>query len=313
MFRRLVIGMACLLSWSVVADADAQTPSGHVSITHPSGSSPITITTTDRLAGAIHSLTWGGKEYIDSHDHGRQLQSAASFDCASSNEFWAECFNPTEAGSRADGAGERSSSKLLRISSNGSQLQTTSQMAFWLAPGEKSVGRPALNDQVMSEHLVSKRVHIGYKNLASVIEYEVTFTVPKGETHHFAQFEALTGYMPAEFLRFWAFQTVSGELVKLDDGPGEQSCPVVFSDMDGSHAMGIFSPDQPSRGYESTGYGRFRFTEENVVKWNCVFRETNSKGIAAGERRFRLFVVVGTQEDVKRDLVSIVAEFAAPN
>ena len=32
-------------------------------------------------------------------------QSAASFDCALAGEFWPERFNPTQAGSRADGGG----------------------------------------------------------------------------------------------------------------------------------------------------------------------------------------------------------------
>lgn len=96
---------------SALADQPHELPSGDARIRAKAGTSEIVITTTGRLAGAIHSLQWNGKEFIDSHDHGRQLQSAASFDCALAKEFWAECFNPTEAGSRADGVGEKSSSK----------------------------------------------------------------------------------------------------------------------------------------------------------------------------------------------------------
>ena len=43
--------------------------SGNATIRASVGDSEIVITTTDRLAGAIHSLTWNGKEFIDSHDH----------------------------------------------------------------------------------------------------------------------------------------------------------------------------------------------------------------------------------------------------
>ena len=183
-------------------------------------------------------------------------------------------------------------------------------MAFWLAPGEKSAGRPALNDKVLSDHLVSKRVRIGYGKLANVIEYEVTFTVPKGERHTYAQFEALTGYMPPEFGRFWKFHAGAGRLEALDDGPGEQGAPVVFATEGKTHAMGVFSPDQPSPGYERAGYGRFRFQAEKVVKWNCVFRVWNDQGIAAGEYRFRTFVAVGALEDVRQSLAALVEEFA---
>lgn len=294
-------------SWVVLADA---VPSGNASLRRKTGSTEIVITTTSRLAGAIHSLSWGGKEFIDSHDHGRQLQSACSFDNASPQEFWAECFNPTEAGSRADGAGEKSTSKLLRLSTDGGELRTTSQMAFWLAPGEKSEGRAALNDRVLSDHLLAKRVRIGYKNFAQVVDYEVTFTVPKGEKHNYAQFEALTGYMPAEFEVFWKLLPGSGKLEELDDGPGEQGLPVVFATRGGTHAMGIFSPEQPSPGYEQAGYGRFRFKAEKVVKWNCVFRTRSAKGIKPGDYRFRLFVAVGTQEEVRQTIQALVLEFA---
>src|SRR4051794_1659541 len=49
---------------------------------------PLQIGTTDRLAGAIASLTWNGMEFIDQLDHGRELQSASSF------EDLGECYNP---------------------------------------------------------------------------------------------------------------------------------------------------------------------------------------------------------------------------
>jgi hypothetical protein len=279
-------------------------PDGNAVIRGQAGAGEIVITTTSRLAGAIHSLKWQGQEFIDSVDHGRQLQSAASFDCALARPFWAECFNPTEAGSRDDGAGTKSSSRLLEIHAAGAELRTTTQMAFWLAPGEKSAGRPALNEQTLSRHRVLKKVHIGYKNLPNVIDYQVTFTVPKDERHTYAQFEALTGYMPPEFGHFWKFLPASGKLQELDDGPGEQASPVVFATADGAHAMGIFSPDQ-------AGYGRFRFKAEKVVKWNCVFRLREAKEIP-GEHPFRMFVAVGTQEDVRLALVALASEFAKP-
>ena len=301
----------CLVCFRGVADEPLTATRGDAVIRGKHGSSEIVITTTSRLAGAIHSLTWGGKEFIDSHDHGRQLQSAASFDCASSKEFWAECFNPTEAGSRADGVGGKSSSKLLKCLAETAELQTSTRMAFWLAPGEKSFGRPALNEKVLSDHVVSKRVRIGYKKWTNVIEYEVTFTVPAGERHTYAQFEALTAYMPPEFDRFWTFRPTSGKLESLSDGPGEQEFPVVFATQDGAHALGIFSPDQPSPGWEKAGYGRVRFKDEKVVKWNCVFRSREATGIAPGDHRFRLFAAVGTSEDVRQSLASLAAEFAA--
>lgn len=298
---------ACLGVMQALGKTTAEKPpsiDGHAVIRASAGSSEIVITTTTRLAGAIHSLTWNGREFIDSWDHGRQLQSAANFDAG--QDFIPETFNPTEAGSRADGRGDRSSSRLLSLRADRNLLETRTQMAFWLAPGEKSQGHPARNDRVLSHHVIAKKVEIGYRGLPHVISYHVTFTVPQGEIHRYAQFEALTGYMPPEFARFWKYNAARRELESLDDGPGEQAAPVVFATDDGGHAMGVFSPDQPAPGYEQAGYGRFRFRAEKVNKWNCVFRRRDADGIRPSHYAFRMFVLVGTRNDVAAALHALV-------
>jgi hypothetical protein len=272
------------------------------------GPSEIVLTTKARFAGAIASLTWNGKEFLDSADHGRLLQSAANFD--DGIKFVSETFNPTEAGSRADGSGERSSSNLYRFQVGGSQLTSITQMAFWLAPGEKTPdGQPARNDKVLSDHWLTRRVRVGYKDLPHAIECEVTFTVPEGEKHRYAQFEALTAYVPSEFGVFRTFDPASGNLAPLDDGPGEQSLPVVFANESGTHALGVFSPDQPSRGFEKAGYGRFRFAGEKVNKWNCVFRLRDEKGIKPDRYTYRVFVAVGSLDDVRTTFTKLAEEF----
>ncbi|HLX64449.1 MAG TPA: hypothetical protein VKX17_24460 [Planctomycetota bacterium] len=269
--------------------------------------SEIVITTTARLAGAIHSLTWNGKEFIDSWDHGRQLQSATNLDCAT--PITGETYNPTEAGSRDDGVGPVSSSKLLSLSANGAELKSAIQMAFWLAPGEKSGGNPAKNTSVLSNHLVTKRVHIGHPDLPNVIEYDVKFTLPN-EHHTQWVIEALTGYMPPEFSVFQTFNPATGALAPISDGPGEQPLPLIFSTEDKRYAMGIFAPESQPRGKEKAGYGRFRFIHEKVVKWNCVFRVRDANGIKAGDYAYKLFVVVGTLDDVSSAMKALAKEFA---
>lgn len=288
----------------------AENPSGQAVIRGPAGGSEIVITTTDRVAGAIHSLGWNGKEFIDSADHGRQLQSASNFDCGTPIQW--ETYNPTEAGSCRDGAGGRSTSRLLFFTPGTNALQSTSQMAFWLAPDETSRGNPAKNTTVLSNHLLAKHVRIGHPGLPHVIDYNVMFTVPVGEFHTEATFEALTGYMPADFSRFLRFDPRTGRLEPMSDGPGENPDPVVLSTPEGSHAMGIFAPPQDLHGAAGPGYGRFRFTEERVVKWNCVFRLHDSAGIPAGTYPFRMHVVVGDLETVRASLLALQREAVVP-
>ena len=52
-----------------------------------------------RQGGAVDSLVWKDKEFINNWDHGRQLQMAMSV------EGYGECWNPTEAGGKSDGTG----------------------------------------------------------------------------------------------------------------------------------------------------------------------------------------------------------------
>ncbi len=299
----LAVAGCAVLCLVLVRPVYAQLPSGDAVIRAPYADSEIVITTTSRLAGAIHSLTWNGQEFINSTDHGRQLQSASNFDAGS--PFTGETFNPTEAGSRFDGAGPTSTSRLLHILAEGRSLQTTSQMAFWLRPGEESGGYPAKNTAELSNHLLTKRVSIGLDGLPNVIQYDVTFGLPVNEFHTYGQFEAVTGYMPPEFSNFYTLDLDSGATAVLSDGPGEQPKPIIFATDNGMHAMGIWSPDQPSPGYQNAGYGRWRFTAQKVVKWNCVFRCRDSKGLTEADYSFRMFVVVGNLKNVVSTMLKL--------
>lgn len=288
------LGMAAGLMVSALAAPEAAV-SGAAEIRGRAGASDIVIKTSDRTAGAICSLTWNGKEFIDAADHGRELQSASNFDV--DGDIKVETFNPTEAGSCRDGAGPKTTSRLLYLRAGSNELVTTNQMAFWLVPGEKSGGIPARNTKALSDHLLAKRVRIGVPGFPHAIEYQVTFTLPKGERHVHGVFEALTGYMPYEFNVFQRFDLATRTLEPVGKGPGEQPSPLVFSTRDGRHAMGIYAP--PAPGAPRPGYGRFEFEWAKVTKWNCVYRVSRPDGLPEGEYRYRMFVMVGTREEVR--------------
>ena len=270
-------------------------PSGNASISAMAGPWPITIRTCDHDAGAICSLTWRNKEFIDDYDHGRQLQSASSFDGLG------ESFNPTEAGAEVPYNGinpSASSSRLRAISATNNVLTTETDMAFWRPVGGRA----------QSGHILNKQVKIGAFGLAHVIEYLTTFTIPVGEAHSSATFEVLTGYMPPEFDQFWTLDVKAGatNLVPLANANSEQGLPIIFSTSDGGWAMGIYSPDSPQPNYPGIGYGRWKYPlSGNIVKWNNVFRFSNPPRI----NNFRSFVIVGSLDNVRvsmQQLYSIV-------
>jgi len=175
-------------------------------------------------------------------------------------------------------------------------------MAFWLAPGERSEGQLARNTNTLSPYILTKDVTIGYKRWPQVLAYRVTFSIPAGAHHHSAQFEALTGYMPEDFSSFWQFDTSTGKLKPLSDGPGEISSPVVLATADGKFAMGIFAPPQSQPETTGPNFGRWRFQWAHVVKWNCVYRVQNPQSIRDGDYSYRMLVPFGTLAEVENML-----------
>ncbi|WP_339745603.1 hypothetical protein [uncultured Rubinisphaera sp.] len=306
LFPWLILCNICLFSSTL--SAEEFNVSGNSTTRNPLADSEIVITTTERLAGAIHSVTWNGKEFINSTDHGRQLQSATNFDFGS--PMIPETFNPTEAGSVADGAGPTSSSRLLHLIAHENRLQTTTQMAFWLPPGGNSLGNPAKNQTVLSNHTLTKRVQIGIEGLPQVIEYETTFGLPIDEQHNFAQFEVLTGYMPPEFDQFFTYDLSNGEIKPISVGPGEQKYPLIFTTADKKYAMAcIMPPVNFPEGWQGPTYGRFAFPDHHVVKWNCVCRYRNSAGVPATDYLFRTYVLIGDWELVVNGLAELNKRF----
>ena len=298
---------AFLLLLPVMALAQATAVSGDAEISGKIGGKPLVIRTTSRLAGAIDSVKWDGVEFIDSHDHGRQLQSALNADV--DGVFHVECYNPTEAGSVVDALGPKSTSRLEFLSTKDGILSTRTRMAFWLAPGMKSGGKLAQNTTLLSGHILNKQVRIGRPGMDHVLDYRVTFTVPADCPHTYLQVEALTGYMPWSFSEELRFDAKTSTLVPLPRQDGEQRDPVVLSTPSGSHAMGVFTPERPRAGQPAVGYGRFKFDQDKVMKWNCVFRLRQDKPIPP-HHSFQLYVVIGTREDCRRTLAALTQEFA---
>jgi hypothetical protein len=246
----------------------------------------VTVRASERTAGAIDSIRWKGVEFIDAYDHGRELQSAAHFDGL------LECYNPTEAGSDADGMGPSSTSMLTSVTVAGRTLATESRMAFWLAPGATSPACPAgaVNTSAVSDYSLTKRISLD----GNVISARVTYGLPRG--HERAVFEALTAYLPAGFSQFWRLDPATGALAALNKSKGGGRDPLIIATPDGRFALGVYSADPGVR------YGYWRFGEERVSKWNCVFR---ASPVAAGAHAFRCDAVLGTLSDVQRTIAAL--------
>ncbi|MFV0338685.1 MAG: PEP-CTERM sorting domain-containing protein [Chthoniobacterales bacterium] len=274
-------------------------------------------TDSSRTASAIDSVVWNGVEFIDSYDHGRQLQSAVNHGI--SGYAWVpESYNPTQAGSVSNGRGEGSTSTLISENVSGNQLTTSGAMAFWLPASRAN----SYNDVNLSATTIDTTYTFGASLSGiwfdNIIRHDVTFHVPAtpqvddlGATYFYHQFEALTGYMPPEFNTFRTWNPATNQLTIITAPDMEQNLPLIVSTADGQYAMGIFSYDLPQDEFLSAGYGAWFFEGANsdagsgagVSKWNAVYRigraELTANVFSGGDYSFTLYVVVGTVADVQ--------------
>lgn len=276
-------------------------------ISNYAGNSLITIKANSQYAGAIYSLTWNGKQFINSGDHGRLLQSASSF--YNSANFWtAECYNPTEAGSHNNGNSTCTDSRLLEFTSLNGQLYSKTQMAFYAAPGYGTESCPTpVNTAVTSYHLLEKRVQIGLPNMPCAIKYETKFFIPSNETNlAVGQFEALTGYLNSEFNTFFQYNQFTETLTQTNNlTDGEYNKPIVISTSDGQYAMGIYSPEIPKIQIWGQGYGQFQFG--TTSKWNFVRRILNIQPNTT--YTFNSYICIGTLENVRYTLSQLILTY----
>ncbi len=298
---RFVRGFAliCLLH-AALHSTRASAATGDFKIEAPALGSTIQLETSARFAGSVTSLIFRGKQFVDTRDHGRELQSASSFDGLG------ECFNPTEAGSVADGDKQTTSSKLLAANAGPNWVATHTDMAFWLPPGydyKHQCGMTptvthAVNKTLTGGHILDKRVELGEDGIPNVIADHVTYIVP--EAHGSGTFEAATLYTPIDFSKRYVLNLTTGA-VEPTTAFGEQEFPVILATPDEKYAVGVFSPLLPQAGHPGRGYGTFNFPNTNKI--NCVFRE---QPIAAGQKfNYLCEFVVGTLDEVKATILKL--------
>jgi hypothetical protein len=258
----------------------------------------IAVSAGDRTAGAVDSILWNGHEFVNSLDHGRQLQLALSVN------GWGECYNPTEAGGGYDASGSTSTSQLLGVRATATNLATTIQPAFWMRPGEPHADpnplcSTARNTTLLSDYRFAKEVQVGVAGIRHVIQFLSSTYVPDDVSS--LTLEGPTGYLTGEFSAFYVIDLDSDTLTPIAAAPaGEQQQPLVFATVDGSAAMGAWSPELPQVGNPG-GYGKFAFPSSDAAgatnKWNIVFRHG---ALSAGTTiSHRAYMFVGSLENVR--------------
>jgi hypothetical protein len=272
-----------------------------VSITANVQGSPLTVSVNPgKYAGAISSITYRGVEFVDTFDHGRELQTALQVDNLG------ECFNPTEAGARSDAAGNGTSSTIRQVTSHANVLRTVTRPAFWLSPGQDygtacspaRTEHAAQNHTVLSDYAITRTTRFAGPANPNLILMDIAITIPEARTS--ASVEALTGYLPPRFTSFYSYDPPAHQLTPLSaDNIGKHSSlSLIVATPDGRNAMGVISPGI-GRGGRSGGYYAYFYFPGNgaTAKWSCVFAEP---AISAGSvLRYSCPVAIGSLDEVK--------------
>ncbi|KAL3852766.1 hypothetical protein ACJMK2_016382 [Sinanodonta woodiana] len=264
------------------------------------------VSASSRTGAAIDSVVWNNKEFINSADHGRELQMACNTD------HFTECFNPTEAGGRDDWIETTTKTVINHVSAHGQVLHTTVHPAHWMRPGTRhrrdgcGNGSPALNTKETYEFPFNKTVTIGCAGSSNCIEFISKFTIgghwPDGFTY--IQMEAPTGYMTGEFTKAYNFNTGTHQVE--DHHSNDQ--PVVMATADGKYAMGVYTP--PGQNTDAPQYyGIFFFPEikgfnMQTSKWNVVYRKRKPNNTMT--YTYKTYICVGDLNVVKLCLTKVV-------
>ena len=256
----------------------------------------IQVHTSAQFGGACTGITWNGLQFVNSNDHGREVQAAWTFG-------YGERLNPTEAGAAQDGSGP-TRSVVLAASASGSSLTTTSHPAFWNIPGQAQ----ALNGSEVTADLLTKTVTVDAGGDPHLIRWVNEITLFADEP--ILQAEVPTPYVNGDFSSFYTFDPTTGTLAPLSHTPaasngsfpagaavGEESLPVILATSDGSHAIGVYTaaPD--------TDYGRWDFDAfGNTSKSDIVLHLTNVPG--ALPVQVTSYIAVGSLADVQASLVN---------
>jgi alpha-tubulin suppressor-like RCC1 family protein len=310
-FPQACLAIAALFAAAPIGQAQV---SGDSTISAPVFGLPLTIKTSSQYGSGIFSVTWGGKEFVNNYDHGRQISTNMS--AFNRNE----CYNPYETGTKEDGQGPTSSSKVLSLSASGNSMQSNTQMSWYLSSRDPrdgygdACGNPAEflpcppYTGPLSDYQLHKVVTIGFAGISNVIEYTSDLFIPEQVLKGIVQMTAVLNW---EFNTVLTYDLVSKNYRQIHSVGGEDDSVKVLSTADGAYAMGYYTAEllQPYGNGSAGGY-RWGLAPPDPVNYPdpsfpCVgfggqFRFDSFNG--PGTRSDRSFMVVGNLDQVKSGL-----------
>lgn len=313
--------ITALLLWAGTA-ARAQV-NGDATISGPALGHTLSVGTSTKYAGAVSSIRWAGKEFINNFDHGRQLSPNYQF----FNRFI--CYNPYETGSLQDGNKPTSTSQLFSFTASDKRIESRTQMAWyydeWVTNPQPNhhCGDPAKWLPVtpytspLSNYQVHKIVNIGFAGIPNVIEYQTEVFIPE------TVLEGIhnpTAVLNGEFSEIWSYDVVSKDYRKVRALAGEDDRIKVVSTPDGNFAMGWYAPEllQPYDDVGSVNWWffvppspAFPFPDFPCVHIGTINRYDSFNGPGWYPWWDRVYLAIGSLAQVKDTLANVHLQFRA--
>jgi alpha-tubulin suppressor-like RCC1 family protein len=294
----------------------------------------ISVSTSNQFGGAISSIKWRDKEFINNWDHGRQLGENAQF----FNRFC--CYNPYETGSFEDAKGPTSTSKVLSLTASGNRLEATTQMCWnFKVWNEKPVGADFCGDpskwlpvtpytSPLSNYKLHKTVTIGFAGIPNVIEILNELLVPEPVLKGSNNPTAVVNY---EFSSLRSWDVVSKDFRNVRALAGVDDRIKVVSTADGNYAMAWYAPEllqpyhadvgvvnwwlvvPPTMGYPDPNDPTKPDPNYACVHFGHANRYDSLDGSLSnpGHSYDRAYLVVGNLDQVKEGLAQVHAQFTA--
>jgi hypothetical protein len=276
----------------------------------------ITIDTNAVAGGSIWSWTWNGKQFVNTSDFGREIQS--DFVWGSNPE------NPTEAGDGCYGAtpGPGHGSPLISTYISGAVLMTR---AVPLEFTPTNWGTDCTQALVYKDTILGKTLVLNYDNLGPVVEYDSYLSLSQA-LDFTPNSEFPTGYLTPDFNQFYTYDAGNDTLSqvhpsvngapntcsgRLDWQPASGYGGVIISTASSAYAMGVYTPTATIvliPGTPPTYLSGFTTTLQlwdytgcgadagPTSKWSAVVTGHN---IPAGPVKFRAWVISGTLTQVR--------------
>jgi alpha-tubulin suppressor-like RCC1 family protein len=296
---------------------------GNATINGPALGHTLSVGTSTKYAGAVSSIKWANKEFINNWDHGRQLSPNYQF----FNRFI--CYNPYETGSLQDGDKPTSTSRLLSFAASDKQIESRTQMAWYYSQfvqnprpdehcGDSANWLPVTPyTSPLSNYEVRKIVTVGFAGIPNVIEYLTNVFIPEPVLEGI---NYPTAVLNGEFSSIWSYDVVSKDYRKIRARAGEDDRIKVASTADGNYAMGWYAPEllQPYTDLGSVNWWfvvppepAYPFPDFPCVHVGTVNRYDSFNGPGWYPWWDRVYLVIGNLAQVKETLANVHLQFRA--